>query len=100
MGTHTFMGERRERKIMWVIKSQHTWMKAHATRGEDKTWRCNETGKELIIETTGRSIWAEGLPGGYGEVRPVAHIYCPACEPNFKLPNYGKPIDESELINR
>ncbi len=85
---------------MWLQKIQAEWLEEHATRGEDGKWRCKKTEAVVQFAATGRSIWVRPFGGGFGEVRPVAHLFCPGCTPEaeMKLPEYGTPIYEDELL--
>lgn len=58
---------------------------------------CAICGEQILIKGTGRSIWFDGFQGGGGEVRNVGEAYCPTCDSEPKLPEYGTPIYESQL---
>lgn len=60
--------------------------------------KCQICGEQIMILATGRSIWIDGTSGGFGEVRKVGEVYCPKCDDKPKLPPYGTPIYESQII--
>lgn len=82
---------------MWVIAAEQKWLNEHAEY-VDGQWRCKTTGLAIMYRTVGRSIWMRPTQGGFGEVRPVAHLYCEGCNPNFSPPRMGEPIYEDELV--
>lgn len=80
---------------------------AYYTRGSVERFRKDllnggfthiKCGTQLRYAGTGRSIWWPGFCGGPGEVRNVAEIYCPKCDPKPALPVYGAPIYETEVV--
>ncbi len=60
--------------------------------------KCNQCGSQIMIESTGRSIWFDGTMGGGGDVERVGEVYCPECDGEPELPSYGTPIYESEIV--
>ena len=81
----------------YIPKADATWLKEHGERGEGG-WVCKKTGEPINQITTGRSIHVHGLAGGFGEVRDVMHLYCTSCSPDFRPPESGTPIQESDLV--
>jgi len=60
--------------------------------------KCSVCGEQIMLTGTGRSIWYDGFTGGGGEVRTIAEAYCPKCDRKPKLPKYGTPIYESQIV--
>lgn len=86
---------------MFVPKDDLEWIKGHAEQQEDGTWLCKKTKVHIKQFTTGRSIWWPGFNGGPGEVRQVAHLFCPECNPSrVGEVTYGEPIYEDKLVER
>ena len=65
--------------------------------GEGEGPVCKVSGEKLAPVVIGRSIWFKPFCGGDGEVRRVAHLYCP-CEPKREPPSRGMPIYEEDLV--
>lgn len=85
---------------MYIAESNWKWFQEHEKFFvNSKGWFCTTTGEPIMNLATGRSIWWRPFPGngGGGEVRYVAHLYCPGCgkEPKIK---FGTPIYEDELV--
>ena len=80
-----------------IPKIDAEWLKEHGKQGVGG-WVCKDTGKPINQITTGRSIHTHGLCGGFGEVRPVMHLYCTGCNPDFRPPEDGTPIQEDDLV--
>lgn len=80
-----------------IPETDAKWLKEHGEQGQGG-WVCKATGKSINQITTGRSIHVHGLGGGFGEVRQVMHLYCTGCNPDFKPPEHGTPIQEGDLI--
>lgn len=59
---------------------------------------CAETREPLQMLMTGRSIWIRPFAGGDGEVRRVAHLWCPGCGEKEPQVRYGSPVYEEELV--
>ena len=83
----------------WPISlADQRFIEQHA-ESKDGALRCKTTGAAILQVVIGRSIWNFPFPGGFGEVRKVAHLWCPQCgkEPAVK---WGEPIYDRELIGR
>ncbi len=92
------MLERGDPKKMYVIIGQQRWLINHAEQ-KDEHWYCKSSNAQIAIKFIGRSIWLHiwgTAMAGIGEVRQVAHFYCPACEaePDIAM---GTPIYDVEL---
>lgn len=59
--------------------------------------KCNVCGEQILLSGIGRSLWLDGMTGGFGEVATVSEAYCPKCDGEPKLPTLGTPIYMSEL---
>lgn len=83
--------------MSWIMKSDKNWVQQH---GELKTggWYCRQTKSPINQVTIGRSIHVLGMPGGFGEVRQVKHLYCTGCNPHFQPPRHGTPVQEIDLV--
>ena len=81
---------------MQVPRELDAWARTHAKeRGNDMV--CRTTGAVLKCYEVGRSVHTEPL-GGSGEVRKIAHPFCPECSPNYLPPDWGTPIQLSDLV--
>lgn len=80
------------------------WLAEHANfTGEPNSigWRCKKTGKPMLAEKTGRTIWDDDGPGlctSSQGVQLVVEVYCPECGSKPKVLQ-GEPINENELIS-
>lgn len=81
----------------YIPKLDAEWLKAHGEQGKGG-WVCRKTGEPINQMTVGRSIHIAGMMGGFGEVRDVMHLYCTGCNPDFKPPAHGTPIQEDDLV--
>jgi hypothetical protein len=59
--------------------------------------KCKVCGEQIMLSSSYRSIWYDGMAGGGGEVRTVAEAYCPKCDGKPELPSMGTPIYESQI---
>lgn len=82
---------------MFVLEKDHKWVERHAEQRKDGVWVCKATHARIRCTEIGRSLWIKPFDGGFGEVRPVGHLWCPDCgeKPHIK---YGMPIYEDELV--
>lgn len=81
-----------------ITKADQKWLSDHGEQKESG-WVCKATGAPINFIGTGRSIHSDLIPGaGSGEVRHIMHLYCSGCNPDFKPPQYGAPIQEGELL--
>jgi len=81
----------------YITSSGQRWVDRHA-EFRDGVWVCKETGATIQCKSIGRSIWTyPEACAGSGEVRPIAHVWCPECgtEPDVA---YGTPVNESDLV--
>lgn len=86
----------------WFIVANIKWFLEHAHRESEDSSRylCNESGEAMIMTEIGRSIHVGPFEGaGFGEVRPIQHLWCPHCMAESDLPEYRKPIHEDEITN-
>lgn len=83
----------------YIEKSEKEWIEKHAKYDNDKErWLCKKTGAEIQCVGIGRSIHSSDFPGaGSGEVRQIAHVWCPKCGTKPDIP-IGTPVNESDLI--
>lgn len=81
----------------YIPKRDADWLKEHGEYKEGG-WVCQKTGKDINQVTVGRSIHIGKMMGGFGEVRNVIHLYCTGCNPDFKPPTHGTPIQEGDLV--
>ena len=82
-----------------VVLKDHEWCKEHAKIEEGGFWRCKKTGAEIMAQEIGRTLHDGPFPlSGSGQVPLVLHLHCPACDPDWKSPSYGTPIDPEEII--
>lgn len=84
--------------MAWVSKEQWQWLESHGRRNETG-WACRKTGADINALESGRSVHVFGMSAGFGEVRPVLHLYCTGCNPDYQPPPYGTPIQENELLS-
>ncbi len=83
--------------MAWILREHSAWLKEHG-RQDETGWVCQTTGADISFFESGRSIHDFGIGAGSGEVRPVLHLYCTGCNPDYQPPPYGTPIQESELL--
>lgn len=83
---------------MYIVATDATWLREHA-RSEPDGWVCKKTGADIMCTQVGRSLHDGPFPlSGSGKVLTVGHLHCPACQPDWKAPNYGESIKPELLI--
>ena len=73
-----------------------TLTRASVEKFKDGCPKCK--GRDIEYVGTGRSVWVRPFDGGFGEVKNVGELYCPACDGRPEPPSYGTPIYSDEFV--
>ena len=84
---------------MLITETDASWCENHAHQDENGDWVCKKTNTNIVSRVILRSLRDGKFPlSGSGKVVEVTHLYCPGCNPDWKAPESGAPIDPSEIL--
>lgn len=82
-----------------VVLKDHEWCEKHAFLDDEKGWLCKKTKVPIEAQEIGRTLHDGPFPlSGSGKVPLILHLHCPECNPKYKPPIYGTPIDPDEIV--